>query len=156
MTKQLHSITVAKEFLKLSEDGLTQLQLQKLVYFAHAIYMFQYKLDHGLVSDNVEAWKYGPVFRGLWNVTKDYGRKKITHLDDHVTFNEGITDDQRIFIKVIFDSFGHLSGFMLSSMTHQVGSPWHKIYVENGDTHGTIPDKLILDYFAELNKKNKK
>ena len=39
MGEQLHSTVVAREFLNLSADGLSQQKLQKLAYFAHGAYM---------------------------------------------------------------------------------------------------------------------
>jgi len=147
MSKQLHSTVVARHFIDLSDDGLTQLQLQKLVYFAHGAYMIDHEKD-GLVYDKVEAWQYGPVFRDLWDKTKYFGSEKISKINVEVP--EVPDKKQQKFIQEVFDVFGDLSGIQLSSMTHQEDSPWHKIYVLDGDKKGTIPNDLIRDYFVNI------
>jgi len=153
MKNKLHSTVVAKELLNLSKGngGLTQLQLQKLVYFAHGIYMIEGDSSEGLVSDEIRAWKYGPVFKDLRNVTKHYGGDKISKLDNDFVNNEKPTEKQSAFIKAIFETFGDLSGVSLSAMTHQDGSPWHEVYVKQGNKKGVISDELIRQYFTDLN-----
>ena len=49
MGEQLHSTVVAREFLDLSTDGLSQQKLQKLVYFAHGAYMID-RYEDGLAQ----------------------------------------------------------------------------------------------------------
>lgn len=70
---------VANFFIKKSlEDPkpLTHLQLQKMVFFAHAVYFKEYHKP--LVVDPVFAWKYGPVFLDLYLSLKDYGDSPVT------------------------------------------------------------------------------
>ena len=53
---------VANEFLSLAEETnipLTPLQVQKLVYFAHAWQLGLY--GKPLIDTEFEAWRYGPV-----------------------------------------------------------------------------------------------
>ena len=149
MSKQLHSTVVARELLDLSADGLSQLQLQKLVYFAHGGYMIDHDKD-GLVYDKVEAWKYGPVFRDLWDKIKYYGNEKFTKIN--VKSADRPDKEQLEFIQEVFDVFGDLSGIQLSAMTHQEDSPWHETYVSWGDRKGVIPNDRIRDYFLKISK----
>ena len=150
MSKQLHSTVVAREFLDLSQDGLSQQQLQKLVYFAHGLYMIDDERD-GLVFDRVEAWTYGPIFRDLWNKTKYYGSAIITRLNLGLAARPDTK--QMEFIQEVFDAFGDLSGIQLSSMTHQADSPWDKTYTIWGEKRGVIPNGLIRDHFVNISKR---
>ena len=120
MGEQLHSTLVAREFLKLSAHGLSQLQLQRLVYFAPGGYMIDHHED-GLVFDKVEAWKYGPVFRDLWDKTKYYGNETFTRIN--VKFADKPTNRQLKFIQEVFDVFGDLSGIQLTAMALHNDSP---------------------------------
>jgi len=148
MSKRLHSTTVAKQFLELSEDGLTQLQLQKLVYFAHGMY----SIDHedGLVYDDLEAWKYGPIYRELWDVTGDYGMRTIRHIDSHLA--EKPDKDQTMVIQEVFNSFGGLTGNQLSSMAHLDDSPWSQVSKKKPNENSLIPNAAIRKYFIEFEK----
>ena len=152
MSKLLHSTVVAQRFLYLSEDGFTTLQLQKLVYFAHAMNLLNH--GYGLVNDEIVAEKYGPMFRDLKNVTRDLGSDRIKRIDEYYVHKQEPTPEQMRMILSIYDAYGNLSGFMLSAMSHQDDSPWHKVYVQNGDEYGVIPDNLIVEYFTELNNRD--
>ena len=59
------SLAIANEFIRRSlaapEIELTQMKLQKLVYFAHGWNLVASDGDP-LVEDEVQAWDYGPVF----------------------------------------------------------------------------------------------
>ena len=58
MSKQLHSTVVARELLDLSADDLSQQQLQKLVYFAHGLYMIDDEKDGHRFYNRACAWSY--------------------------------------------------------------------------------------------------
>ena len=149
MGEQLHSTVVARELLKLSVRGLSQLKLQRLVYFAHGGYMIDHHED-GLVFDKVEAWKYGPVFRDLWDKTKYYGNETFTRIN--VKSADKPTDRQLKFIQEVFDVFGDLSRIQLTAMAFQDDSPWHETYASWGEKRGVIPNDLIRDYFVKISK----
>ncbi|WP_416366578.1 Panacea domain-containing protein [Sphingomonas aurantiaca] len=69
---------------KTGGDGLTQMQLQKLVFFAHGWTLAE--TGYALTEDDPEAWVYGPVYRDLYDHTKYFGSgpigRKITPDDD--------------------------------------------------------------------------
>lgn len=58
---------IAKYFLVLVDrkagDTITQLKLQKLIYFVQGISLALF--DRPLFEEEIEAWKYGPVARAL-------------------------------------------------------------------------------------------
>jgi antitoxin SocA-like protein len=70
---------VANEFIRLAEaDGraLTPLQVIKLAYIAHGWMLALYQRP--LISDSIEAWKYGPVIPTLYHALKKYGAGSVT------------------------------------------------------------------------------
>ena len=54
---------------------LTNLKLQKFVYFAHGWYSAF--TDKTLIADEVQSWQYGPVIQNLYNALRHYGAKPI-------------------------------------------------------------------------------
>ena len=69
------AVSIANEFLKMpgAKETLIQMQLQKLVYLANGWNLAINGMP--LVSDNAEAWDYGPVYRALYDHTKFFGKK---------------------------------------------------------------------------------
>jgi uncharacterized phage-associated protein len=57
-------------------DDLTNLKLQKLLYFAYGVHLslFNEKLFEG----EIQAWKFGPVIPEVYNEFKDHGKNPIT------------------------------------------------------------------------------
>src|SRR5437868_3345513 len=53
------------------------MQMQKLVYFAHG-WCLALK-DAPLITERIEAWRYGPVVRELYGAFRDAGSGPITH-----------------------------------------------------------------------------
>ncbi len=128
---------VANEFLRRAGDqGLTQLQLQKLVYMAHGWTLAYSGLP--LTASESEAWDRGPVYPELRNKVNHVGSKPIVgvvHENDGNPFavlaseNRGpiiAGNFQQIemqIIDLVWGRYGHLHGFTLSDLTHQAGTP---------------------------------
>jgi uncharacterized phage-associated protein len=75
------TLAIANEFLGRAFEegrGLTQMQLQKLVYLAHGWNLAVN--GEQLVEDEFEAWSYGPVLRRLYDATRIYSNNKIPAL----------------------------------------------------------------------------
>lgn len=122
--------TIADYFLsKASEEGraLTPMQLIKLVYIAHGWHLGYY--DKPLITDEVEAWQYGPVIDSLYQQVKRYGSGAVT---DPVTPNwlSSVRATPNVdplifpFLNSVWDAYKQFSGVQLSSMTHQHDTPW--------------------------------
>ncbi len=156
---------VANEFLELAQgDGkkLTQMQLQKLVYFAYGWYLAI--TGKRLIDEQVEAWQWGPVIPSIYREFKRFGSSPITEQARQVMFRDGEvgffaagiqSDDPkadalaRQVIKRVWDIYGKYSATELSNMTHEPNSPWSK--TPDKEKPGTgIDDHLILDYFRQL------
>ena len=54
---------------------VSPMKLQKLVYFAHGWHLAIH--NRPLVNEQVEAWKFGPVFSDLYHQIKSFGNEKI-------------------------------------------------------------------------------
>lgn len=134
---------VAKLFLRLGEkyeDGITNLKIQKLVYYAQGFYLALY--DEELFADDIEAWTHGPVVPTLYHEYKTFGQDPITPPEK---FNPHIclTKNEINHINEIYDVFGQFSAWRLRNMTHEE-SPW----LNHEATASVIEKKELKEYFS--------
>src|ERR1700742_4072339 len=69
---------IANYMLDIATDkgiAMTNLKLQKLLFFAHAISITERKIK--LVSGHFEAWQYGPVHPTVYQAFKSAGPRTI-------------------------------------------------------------------------------
>jgi uncharacterized phage-associated protein len=134
---------VANELLDLagrSNRKLTQIEIQKLVYFTHGWHLAL--TDQTLIPDQIEAWTYGPVVRRLYDALKKFGNSPITEkvLDWKTGGKSGfsycfptiqsssVEDDAsaRAVVQSVWNKYGMLGSFKLVEITHLDGSPWQQ------------------------------
>ncbi|ADW67187.1 Panacea domain-containing protein [Granulicella tundricola] len=149
---------VANELLdRASAEGLslTQINIQKLVYFAHG-----WNLGwsaNPLILDPIEAWQYGPVVRNLYNQFRRFGSSPITgkavefRIDSNGKIGTTCPTLEDAYSKsvvgAVWNQYGRLQPFKLVELTHAPGSPWEaawnakKALIENED---------IRRYFSAL------
>lgn len=112
---------------------ISNLALQKLLYFAHGIYLTQHKRP--LVSGYFEAWKHGPVHPAVYRAFKGAGADTITRravARDPLTGAErGLPppNDPEVqdLITEVIRKYGKLSPGRLVDLSHAKGSPWDAV-----------------------------
>jgi uncharacterized phage-associated protein len=142
------SRVIADWFIKrAAKDGrsLTNMQLQKLVYFAHGWSLAL--LGKPLVSDQVEAWEFGPVMPDLYRSLARWGSGPVGE-STHTRVKAGLGAEEDELLEEVYNGYGHRSAYQLSSLTHLVGSPWEKTFSPN-ERGKIIPNDLIAEYFGE-------
>jgi uncharacterized phage-associated protein len=137
--------------------SLTNLALQKLLFFAHAISLAERKTK--LVSGYFEAWQFGPVHPTVYQAFKAAGpntidfraesfdpvtrtRRSLQQLADSAT--RDICD--RVMVQ-----FGRMSAGRLVDITHAVGGPWHQVVSasKTGANIGLrISDEIIVERYG--------
>lgn len=141
-------VTIADEILRIAKKNgvsLTPLQLMKLAYIAFGWHLAL--RGSKLFSEEIEAWRYGPVIPKLYALTKNYGRSGIP-LDLVDPGPSDVDEETILFLNDVFEKYGHLDGVQLSAMTHRPNSPWHAVY--SGDySNNEIPADLIRRYYEE-------
>jgi uncharacterized phage-associated protein len=96
------------------EELLSNLKLQKLVYYAQGLYLAMF--NKPLFDEKIEAWPYGPVIPELYNKFKKYGRKGISA---NKTFDSSkINRKDMEFLDNIYNMFGQFSGSRLIEISH--------------------------------------
>lgn len=114
------------------KDGreITQLQIQKLMYFFEAYYMNKKSCDK-LYDCNFNAWMFGPVAIPLYKEYKSFGEYPIILSDEKIEMGESISEDKKNILKEVYEVFGKLDASRLVELTHLTDSPWAKKWREN-------------------------
>lgn len=139
-----------------AEISITNLALQKLLYFAHGIHLKRGKGP--LVSGYFEAWQYGPVHPAVYRAFKESGSNVITmraagrdpltgHARELLT---PIDPEVRELIAEVVLRYGKMSPGRLVDLSHAKGAPW-EVVVDKSRTSVAfgmrIPDTVIIDRF---------
>jgi uncharacterized phage-associated protein len=150
----MHSaIQVANKILELAnakKDTITPMQMIKLVFMCHG-WMLGICGRH-LIKDPVEAWKYGPVIPDLYQAVRKFKSNPIEMIpcQEPAKFDH----DELQVIEQVYEKYGHRSGIVLSSMTHQKDSPWDIVVNKHNNMGHQISNNLIEDYYHRLYVKN--
>ncbi|NRA48670.1 MAG: SocA family protein [Phaeodactylibacter sp.] len=159
------SVSIANYFIeKAIYDGveITPMKVLKLVYIAHGWYLAV--ADNPLITEQTEAWKYGPVVPNVYHTFKAYGKNDISeiHQSDVVIrkdFRLLKEDDKTLlFLDRIWEVYKKFSGGQLSSLTHQKDTPWYITWNKNGGSlkdGAIIANRLIKQYYKEKKVNNK-
>jgi uncharacterized phage-associated protein len=141
---------VAKHFIYLASqvfvgdnkerEGITNLKLQKILYFAQAYYLA--KLGKPLFSDAIEAWEYGPVVSSVYHKYKKHESNTIISEAD----DSNISNEDKENLKRIWDLFGGYSAGRLVDIAH-AHTPWRESY---NSKNKEISHKAISEYYKPL------
>lgn len=150
---------VANFILELAErDGraVSNLVLQKLVYFAHGTFLSRTGLP--LVSGEFEAWKHGPVHPHIYHAFKEYGADAISGraqtinpvTQERLSVPEIESDAARNVVEDVYRSLRHRSPAALRAVSHAKNSPW-AVIVERAEKRESvslrIPNAVIVERF---------
>lgn len=128
---------------------MTQMKLQKMVYFAHGYHLAKY--GQPLVKEDFEAWQFGPVVPEIYQSYKLYGSDMIIdpglvrNTAKPLVFSESAQEAMNYTWTVTKD----LSASSLMRWSHNEGSPWDAVY---NPVHESvvIPNDSIRNYFQRL------
>jgi uncharacterized phage-associated protein len=109
---------------------LTNLQLQKIVFFAHGTYLSLFNAP--LVLNRFEAWEHGPVIPELYHALKQYGDRPITSAvnrydlesQSYVLVTAEITVSDRQHIAETLKFYGRMNPWELVRLSHVSNGPW--------------------------------
>lgn len=147
--------TVAQAFLELANNEnkqLSNMQLQKLVFFAHGIYLAAEDLP--LIYDDVMAWNFGPVIPTLYERLKKFGSGPVT---DNIAESSPVFGDPEAaeIVKLTWNTFKKYSAARLSEISHAKNSPWDIVFNQQGRKFDPIPDDVVKKYYLPMvSKKN--
>lgn len=128
-----------KEFS--GNNDLTNLKLQKLLYFAQVEYLKKYGTP--LFDDEIQAWQYGPVVKSVYDWLKCYGSYVITDFDVELEDFNNLPENIKDFLEAIWKKYVKYSAWGLVEKTHEKGSPWDIVYADGSGNKKTISLKLL-------------
>ncbi len=142
---------VAKYFLSLADeeagDFLSNLKLQKLVYYAQGFHLALF--NRPLFGNSIEAWTHGPVIPELYHAYKKYGSNAIPRPED---FNLGLFDQETCeLLDEVHQVYGQFSAWMLRDMTHEE-PPWRQAFDPSAPAQ-VIEHHALRTYFRTRLKK---
>ncbi|MDR3238033.1 MAG: DUF4065 domain-containing protein [Spirochaetia bacterium] len=128
---------VADYFLSLvdtdSGDNITNLKLQKLVYYAQGFHLAMY--NKPLFAEEIQAWEHGPVVPVLYQKYKKYGSGAIpvpTGIDFDI-----YSEEQKELFNEVYNVYGQYSAWRLRDFTHEE-PPWRNTNKKDVITHGKL------------------
>ena len=150
------AIAVAQTFLDLAKkDGksLSNMQLQKLVFFAHGVYLAAF--DVPLIYEDIKAWSFGPVIPELYEELRKFGRYPVdTELAPHTRTDVLKNGAEILAINAVWKAYKQHSAGQLSKISHLPGTPWDQVWNKNDDRYQTIPAQLIKEYYKNRINRN--
>lgn len=162
-----------KEAAKINR-GLTPLQINKLVYICHGwtLGILQKPLiENG--TDQIQAWKYGPVVTEAYEILKRWGSQEVTYDSfceslDHIGIGREVIQkilDEDIdqiknekpqmceVIDTVWYVYKNRTGGQLITITHKDETPWTQHVKRNvfrQIVHGVhIPDSSISSHYEK-------
>jgi uncharacterized phage-associated protein len=135
---------------------VTNLALQKLLYFAHGLHLIGQKKP--LVSGYFEAWQHGPVHPAAYRAFKSAEAKTIDFRADAVDALTGVRrplaapSDSSVTetVRRVMSLFGDLTASQLRDISHAPRGPWDNVVKRGraGVALGLrIPNPLIVELF---------
>lgn len=132
------------------EKGITNLRLQKILYFIQRY--FCRILNEPCFKQEMEAWKYGPVCKEVYSEFSIYSGNKIPNIESYsmldedtllfkvIKYNENkITKDDKENIKKVIIACGDISDSNLVDISHNQ-IPWKNSYIEGEKNKIKIED----------------
>lgn len=138
----------AEYFCECTDWNLSNLKLQKLLYFAQMISLGEHNTE--LFHEDFHAWNYGPVNPELYHAIKIYGTAPIGRIPNGSDIlPSGI---KRSILDKTYRVFGPMTPSQLIQFTHWPHGAWAKNYTPT-DRKSIIPKRDIKEEYHERQRK---
>ena len=138
---------------QLSRGTKTNLEIQKILYFANMLYIGKKRNEEPLVEDKFLVWTFGPAVQKLYNHIKKYkdggipvdafeGVDRI--MDDAADPTKEEYTDAVEVIKEAYNRFGKYSPYKLVRISHWPEGAWRR---SKNRGQREIDNALILEEF---------
>lgn len=146
-----NALTIARHIIDYSHEigcGMTNLKLQKLLYFVQAEFLVSTPDHSPCFCDTIEAWDFGPVVPAVYHHYKVYGSAIIPprNYAHRSFFDQPISKEHQGLINSIVDRLIGYSAATLVEVTHNQ-SPWKDAYVRG--YNNPISNRAIRVFFED-------
>lgn len=142
------------------EYDITNLRLQKLLYFIQANFLINKGLENPCFDADLEAWSFGPVVPEVYHEFKAYGNSQIPTIKEYLEidkknfmnsrfkkYKDPFENNQdKLLVTEMIDECSHYTSARLVEITHNQ-RPWKSVYMRN--MNNTITKESIYNYFME-------
>ncbi len=146
------ALQIAKWFLAWAETDesdeaeITNLKLQKLLYYAQGHYLA--KNGTRLFVDELQAWSHGPVVPLVYRYFKQFGSGPLKFAEDEEFSWADIDDHTTQFLIDIWDTYGGIAAWKLRNMTHGE-RPWADAF-DRDQRNVVIATEALKRHFESL------
>lgn len=146
------ALDVAHLFLswsKLDGDLISNLKIQKLLYYAQAWYLANYKKP--LFQDDFEAWELGPVIPSVYRHYKIFKSNPIKYKNGNMDITEEkakFTKKEIKYLEDFYNQFIEYSAHLLINSAHNE-KPWKIAYPNQ-----IITKNSMQSFYSDLLKKD--
>jgi uncharacterized phage-associated protein len=144
------ALTIAKWFsawAEAEEEELSNLKLQKLLYYAQGHYLARYRQP--LFHEQIQAWSHGPVVPPIYRAFKDFGAAPIELADSDPFSWEDVDPDTARLLGEVWNTYGGYSAGRLRNMTHDE-RPWLNNWRDDDDRGVVISISDMQTYFQQV------
>lgn len=135
----LFFIEIAQEQAKKNlGDPMTNLRLQKLLYFAQGWHLSRY--GRPLFEEELLKWPYGPVVKSVYQKYSSFKKEGIS--TEESLDADAFTQDEYSLLLDVVREYDQFATSRLVDMTHEGGTPW-----DRANPQGVISKESIRDYF---------
>ncbi len=134
---------------KKEDNDLTNMKLNKLLYFAYGIYLA--RTGKEFFECDFVAYPYGPIVEQVYNNYSQFGCnpvKEKSFLELKSVDDFDFDEEQEEALIDVLNKYGTKSAYALSDITHKYGSPWCKTTQKK-----IIPKEEIKKYFEKNSPK---
>lgn len=138
------------------QKPIDNLKLQKLLYLVQGLSLAI--IGERAFNEPIEAWRYGPVVRSVYQQAKIYRDQQITKTLPTSSSPRQISGDLKAVINLAMTRYADLTGPQLIEVTHNAhvypeAKPWVESFDEVADLNfsgAIIPPRLMQTAFKEL------
>ena len=127
------------EYCNKNNSPISNLKLQKILYYVQAAFLVE---GSEAFSDDIMAWKYGPVVSAVYHQYKIYVNQNI----DMPVEKADLQSSQAKLVNRVVDSYKNYTALEMVAKTHKE-KPWIEA---NGKEHPVI-EKAKIKYFYGKN-----
>ena len=121
---------------------ISNLQLQKILYYLQVFFL--QKRHYALFSDEIEAWRFGPVVRNVYEKYSGFGASDLMDID---SYDDNFSREEKGIINKILEDKSKLYPWKLVADTHQKGKAWDLVY-QGGVGNKDRISKEMLEKFG--------